>query len=976
MPPTSDEIARTEAPQTDFEVRIFVGPKRGMIERENLALGEPWAPFVETLLTSNVTHSSTSIPVANASSFTSGAILVHPHGEREAYEFIKYTSKTQKAFNGLTRVYTNPGDADITWGKHDSGATVSEFFEITHLATRCEVSWNEQDGAATWRVKLDGRNYDSFLLDNDNAVVAHLRQRPKNGNLDQWTDWDLWWLGYIKKCDIKDSGDRNREWNAEIEGVSQYVAAFESPPRHYGKNDLAEGKSVLVSSYLEDPFMEWGTGEYLGYPDLNGDKVNDGDLSTLWISEGEPVANPESFVASAVTINELMLRPPPGYNERDHQWVELSFKRADGGMERLKWWCLCNKQTTYKRVSWTPTDPETGKPQPGITLVDWLADMNFVRMEGAGGLNTSDGEFVILCFNRPKFLERYPNAAENRVIDMRGITIGSFALDVSGDFLLLKNFQVRTAANVWWTDHTDSWWDANAPYETADRDDGSPHWSGPMISVPPAGHSFRRYPTGNSPDLTANMKDGLSYWKEDERHPTPGYYTSGEAEWISVDLGEMGITLEEQLEAGDTSEIKLNKIPLGLLAQGMVKINQEIIKYGSTSDTSLVGLIRGVGGTSPETHPAESVVYALDDLDEDATLNHLISSVQWRRREIRSGGKAVVPERFTVYMSDFVDPLLPDSEDWDEGPGEGGWEDYWDEMHTVTGWSNTTWIGPVNRRARHVLIIIHKMTDNGRVKMNTLHVWSGQTDVIEIPPEADEELKEQADIANSGAVIFDMLHRDIGLDPSLFTLVDDGRAFVDLHTSRSSLLQLIKDISRRTGTTTVFQMDETVLHRYHPLYPLNGLEDLEIEWDRDNARNIALTRPFRHNIKQAVIRAHETDKEERFEAKYPIEALDFGSTYEMEDWVLTDPNDAALMAEFMFRQRNAPLTAMVVPVGPAEWVRPGQRHTINWDMDAQGEYLKRRNFVVLGVQWKLNFGEGNPGAKEWHTTIRLKELIF
>lgn len=977
---TTDEILRTAAPQTDFEIRLFIGAKREMIATEDMALGEAFEPLIESVLTARVDGNSTTVQVADASRFTSRGFIVHPFGTHEAYEFFKWTNKSQTTFSGLTRVMGETDDIDVNWGVHSTGATVSEFIEISDRVSGMKLDFNEQDGAAFWTVRLDGRNYDSGLLDNDNSVAAQIRQRPYNGDLDAWSPWRLWWLGYIKKADISDDSTSARQWVADIEGISQYVSSTESSPKHYGKNDLAEEKAITVSSFLEDPYLEWNTGEFQGFPSLDGDQVNDGDLATLWMSEGEPSATPEEHLSSAVQINEIMLRPREGYNQRDHQWIELSFKRDDGHAEQVTWFSLTNKQTEWKRVDWIPNDPATGKPQdpPVDKEIAYVPDNNYIELKG-GNMDPS-GEFVILTWNYPKFIEKYPNHGAQRVLDVRDMTEGEFELDPTGDFLCLRNWHTRTVSIVWWSDGNPEW-EAQAPYLF--NGDDRTWWSGNMLPIPPRGHTFRRYPTGNAPDYNQNPptgNDSIDRWKVDEDHPTPGYYTSGEDEWILVDLGEMGITLEEQLVAEETGTIVLSKRPLGLSEYGWVQINQEIIYYlnRNDDDNKLEGLIRGQDSTPISGHPADSIVKGLDTLDGTATTNHLISTVSWNRREVLNAvGKPIVLRRFDVYVSEFIDPVLPDADDWDNEEGDGGREDYWTTTHTVPRHLSPAWIGQMPpTRARHVLMIIREMTSGGRVKLNQWHVWADQVDLIEIPPGTDEEVKDVVDGAYSGAIIFDLLVRGIGLSPALFYLEDAGRPFINLTTASSNLLQLIKDICRRTGTSTVFNLDESVVHRFHPLYPLAGLETVDITWDRDNARRVSLTRPFRHNIKQVVIRAHESEHEENFEAKYPPTPLELGSTLEMEDWVLTDPNDAYLMAEYMFRQRNAPLTAVIVPVGPAEWVRPGQRHLINWDMDEGGEYLNRRNFVVEGVSWHLNFGGGQPGQKDWRTTVRLKELIF
>lgn len=968
--PTSDELSRTSAPQTDFEVKFFVGPKRNMIVRENMEMGEAFNPTASTYLTASVNLDSGTIPVANASAFTSGAIMIHPKNANEAYEFIKYGWKSQSAFGSLTRIVGDADDTDFVWGSHSSGAVVSEFIEITERVEALRVDFNESDGVSLWRASLNGRRYDSTLMDNDNSVVAQIRQRPYNGSLATWSPWRVFFIGYIRECKIGDDGAMAKTWDMDVEGLSQYAATTETPPRHYGKNDLAEGKPVTVSSTLEDPYQEFGTGEYTGFPELSGDMVNDADMSTLWISNGIPDPNVETPYAGGMEINEVYLQPPLGYTTRDHQWIEVYCKRWDTDSDNLKYFCLTNKQTTYKPVHYDTPDHEPWDA--------YVPNQNWVQLPNSS-MPAEEGSFVILTFNRPRFLEFFPEHASATVIDLRPHIIGSFELDVEGDFLLMRQGHVNAVSNVWWTDAGNAEWQSIAPYAIS-GDDGT-FWQGSMITVPPRGHSFRRDPCGYGPELDA-AKDNLGYWETDEVRPTPGYYFSGEAEWVAVDLGEMGITVEEEVSASELDTIKLSKEPLGLRSAGYIKINAEILAYTErdSDNNELHNLSRGLFGTSAATHPEGSVIYAIESLMEEnnATTSYLVSSVSWKRKPVEYlPGKLIVPDQFELYLSNFSDPIYPSDPDWDEPKGQGGWQDYWERVQVVNAWRQTTWLSSFQpRRVRHVLMIINKMTDGQRVKLNQFSVWSDQVDVIEIPPGADEESRDAIDGAYSGAIVLDLLTGDIGLDPALFTMEDDGRPYSDLRTTTSNVLAVIRDICRRTGCSVVFDLDEEVTHRYNPLYPLADLEDIDITWDRDNARKVDLTRPFRHNVKQVVIRGVESNDQETFKAVFPLDPLTLGSTIEIEDWILEDPNDASLMAEYVFRQRNAPLTAIVTPIGPAEWVRPGQRHVINWDMDEHGQYLRSRNFVVTGVQWSLDFGGADPGAKGWATSIQLKELIF
>jgi hypothetical protein len=116
-----------------------------------------------------------------------------------------------------------------------------------------------------------------------------------------------------------------------------------------------------------------------------------------------------------------------------------------------------------------------------------------------------------------------------------------------------------------------------------------------------------------------------------------------------------------------------------------------------------------------------------------------------------------------------------------------------------------------------------------------------------------------------------------------------------------------------------------------------------------------------------------------YEVSYPPRPLAIGSELIIEDMVLGGPTEACLMAEQIFRRKNGPLRATVIPSGPAEWVRSGQRHLITWTVDQEGTLLQGANFVVKRVQFGINLGRATGDAhqrKSWDCTVTLDELIF
>jgi len=992
--PTSDEEARTEASWTDYELKFYIGPKRDQIQAENLQAGYDFTPAV-TILDEDFHDLDDEVVGIDFSEFTLGAVVIEPlAGSHQDYSFIGYTTKTMFKLGGLVRSQQDDlaQAGSVLYSGHEAGSTIAEMVEVTNRVLKCDVDYDERGGAAMWSAKVSGWNYNSVLLDNDNLFAAFIRQRPASGDPSAWTDWHIWFVGYIKTANITDDDGSGRSWKAEVEGISQYMESDDNP-RHYGRKDLAEGATITVSSYLEDPWQEKDSGEFVGFPILDGDQMTDGELSTLWMSEGEPSSTAEDALdVLGLCINEIMLRPRLGYVTRDHQWIELFWKRSDGRSEKLKRYMLTNSQTEWESVEW-PDEEVDGviihEGERGRTPKNNLV----VLGSGAGPLGPG-GTFAILTFNKFKFLERYPHHQAEHVVDMRPFIRGTFELNLQGDLLAICRFGHLTTDIIWWKDNDYprpgwqlyAWCGSDSSVGTQYSD-----WTGDMVNVAetalPRGYTLKKTTCGLTTNMNQANHPNATLWTT-SNHPTPGYHITGDPEWIQADLGEMGITLEYALEANQQGTIQVNKVPTGIPESGLIQIDAEIIRIVGRNDENNTLLIhpdpqlgRAQLGTSAVEHPIGSIVKAYENptgVEYEAFTAPLISSVSWRRKTIMGAEGPDVPKNFDIYVSTFVDPIMRDSEDWDEPKGSGGWEDYWDIVCTARNNRYPHWVGsftPV--RARHVLIVIYDMTYGGRVKVNQLHIWSDEVDLAEAISEDEDEVV-QATVAGmwSGTIIQDIITRSIGMPADSFIMEEEGRPILELQTTGGNTLQAIRDICRRTGCSVVFGLDETVTHRFNPLYPLAGLDSLEYEWNRSNTVDVRLVRPFRHGVSQVVVKAHDPRTEETWEARYPPEPLELGQEITRENWIFTSPTEAGLMAEFTFRQSNAPLSVVLEPVGPAEWVRPGMRCTIDWDMDEALSYLNQRNFVVMGVTWKLSFGGKDPSRKSWVTSVKLTELIF
>lgn len=933
--PPDDEIMRAEAARFDFQLRAYVGGKYALANLDALVVGDTYNPTVSTNLDGDVDPDDVVITVDDTTGFASaGTIVIIPAASDEHLEIVGYASKTGTTFVGCTRGRFTDGQS----GYHSDGDEVQQWYDITgFLVDGMTISVEERDGASWWEAQIEGINYNARLFDNDNAILLQWRFRPANGDISTWTDWTTAFIGYIRACDLNADYTRQRRWRASIEGLSQYVRSTDLPAHQFGRYDLAEGATVTVSSYLEDPLQE-ADSEFIGYPELDGSQLVDSDMTTLWISDGEPASTPDSQVASVWSINEVYLRPPVGYSDPDHQWIEIAFKNVGdpppGG--ELKTLCLVNKNTTWKWAGWDPDER--------------IPANNYVQLPEYSMVG--EGSFVIIARNKAAFLELWSGCDEAQVLDWRQHVIGEFSLDVEGDFIGLHEWGYSRRSIVWYGDLTPY-------YYTGESGDGT-GWTGATVPVPPRHHTFRRNPDGNK----GFPIDDASYFKADEDHPTPGAYITGDPEYASVDCGTLDITLTQTLLVGTTTYMYLTGTQGFTEGPAYVKIESEIIKYETRDDGTdqLVTLTRGEYGTTPAEHAADTPVYQYEDPE---TYNiHLVASVVWKR----PAGNTVVPKNFRLYVTTSTSPIYPDDEDWDDD-----WELYWQLVSSVEenteGFWQCTFTDP--KRARHVMLCVLDMSDAGRVKLNELNVYSATLEVI-----GGDGSGGDVDGAWSGDVIQYLLEESFGLDPSLFTMTDRGRQFDSLPTTKTRAMQVITDLAKKTGCTVQFNLDHTVEHRFDALYPLMGPGTVCIHWTTGNSRSCSLELPYRHNISQVILRAQVPMEDIRFEVRWPQEPLALGSTLEVEGQVVGNADDARALAEMIWRQRNAPLRVSITPNGPAEWVRPGQRHLVTWDLDTEGIYLERRNFIVRSVVFNAAFGGLGAAPKNWVTSISMQEMAW
>lgn len=960
---TSDQEARVAAAWTDFEVRFFVGADRLLGDIE-LTAGAAYDPEASTALTADVLpDEEDTITVTSTTGFNTGFVVIHPNAAGEHYELIGYSGMTSNTFTGLTRYETETTDELL----HTSGATVSEWMEVTeYIYGNVNLDLFVDNEIGSWEAKIAGHSYKGSVFQPDRAFLCMWRFRPgAGGSMSSWTSWTVAFLGFLENVTVKGDWEEGNDWDANVVSLGHYLDKTDvGSGVTYGKVDLAEDKTVTTSSVLVDVYQEAASGEFVGTPDLSGTQAVDADMSTLWVSDGEPQASEETPVQSAGNVNEVYLRAP-SWMPDNLQWFEI-YRYGDswGGQ-------ICSSTTLWKWSPWGGPETLTPAREPYN---------NYLRAAAGSG-------FAVYTNDRSKFLAHFPTCDAD-VYDWRSRQVGTFTMNPLGDFLCLVRSMINSEDIVWWDGGRASWslYDYTGGNGTTYWDwkiGGTNYsgWTGSMIPTPPIGHTFRSNPTGNhgSPRLgTCNA----SIYKLDEDHPTPGYYLTGEREWLIVDLGALGIALAADLSQGVTTEAYLTG-HLGLTSSGYISIDtggasNEIIGYTSIDriNNKVLGLSRGQAGTSDQAHSSGETV---QQYEGGAAVDvPLIQTVHWKRRPVLVSGSTWKPNtllHFDVYSTIYESGYpTPTDDEWDDGLGYGGWEDWWRRLAGVRWYAQTKWQKTLSSpvRARKVMISIMKMTDAGRAKLNEFSVFGPSGTVLTAGVEDDSW-----DGSYSSLIITHLLETWFGMDEADVTIVSEGRQVYKLDVTRDRIGQALRDICKSAGTLVYFRLDNTVEVDWNTQLGAGGWPDVTVYWDRDNARDITLSRQTRTNVAQVIVKLTNLEDEETFQAQFPANALPLGDIIEETDTLLVaDGDDANDIAQMLFKARSLTDTVTIVAKGIAEWALPGQRHVVTYIVDSDNTFLNGNNVVVTNVNHSIALGDADGKGKAWTTRIQGKRVEY
>lgn len=983
---SADQLARLTAGHTDAQYRVLVSGERNTVALQDIDEGQVFTNFPTTTLNGAITNVSTTITVVSTSGFpATGAIRIAAEGAN-VDEWLTYTGTTGTTFTGLTRQSPTA---------HASGATVSKWVDITSMVTSLTFREVLQDEVGKWTADLSGINYDNRLLAQNSTILVMARWYPTSAGA-YWSDWDVFFLGYIGAGQVKDDYKRGAEWQKPVRGIDFYLENADAPARRYGRANLALNGNTSASTALTDASTIGHPGEVYGSPTLASSHLVDDSISTVYCSVAIPqqVAGDTGSAFVGAYIAEVGFGPVGTGDEGAYfvLWVGTHVNSQE---------YVLRDSSIHNRQSWSGVD-YTGV---GINTKDNLQLPTI-----------SVGERIIFCRNREVF-EQWAGPQDAEVIEWRTMQdAANFELRKAGDFLQLTSNHYGSTMQVRWGDEATG---------TA--------WEGvPAIDF---GESIYR------PDFSVNNQDDTDWILTDTPVPARNAQVDTQA-YASTEIPEFAITLAANITSGSTT-ITVAPSTAGLnQSGGTIQLDSEMIEYSAATSLTLTGCTRGAQSTTASSHTAGAVLWAVDS-ELIAHKTEMIGRIGWKRKrvlaavslsstinnsattitlstltgltlpsgririddeqidytdttyaagtvpfqitsctrgvngttatshtagadiygvnglEIHRLENIIVPQDFRIWTSRLASPEYPTTD-----PTVTTWHADWTEQQVVPGNTGVEWSTPdvwPSALARHVMMVCARMQGDTRFLLNELYALRAAG------------YDPSATVAETGGDIAEQMLTDFGLDASLIDVDAFGPIGTHLVTAKGRYMARLMELAKLLGGQVIVTRDNRVRFERSPWHPLATLPDVQVTLTRSYGRVVGLAEGRRNVIAQVILKANNTETGETFTVQHPPTARALGDTVEIERVFYGSENEARFLAQMIYRQMNSQNSVTFTPAGHADGFRIGQRVLLTWDMDRADNLYNGRNFIVTGVGVHLEHAANSPKVCDW--TVTLQEYI-
>ena len=601
-----------------------------------------------------------------------------------------------------------------------------------------------------------------------------------------------------------------------------------------------------------------------------------------------------------------------------------------------------------------------------------LIDFDDLKIDAIGG-----GQSIVVCDDEQLFRRQF--GGDVQVHQLRHID-PNFYLDKSG-LILRMTQQKRSSVGVVTTTIHDGPEVSPGP-TPASNNSNWVNWT----SVPLGMSMQRQNPYGTGPFAL-------------QRYPCPGDTSPGSPQWLVIDLGEPEVAnLGEEIgSAGSITTIvaaensNFTKYPLS----GTAQIDSEQFRYTSRTDQELKGTItRQYNGTPLGYHAVGASIYPVVNYAKKTM--HYISGVGWRRR-LGTG----IPYNFKILLSNRDTPQNPSDYTevgklWENHP------DWQAGKHIVRGFNHSRYLWVVGHDtdagydpdsppaftnngiyARHVAIVIDRMTGGGRAKLNDLMVYemdsasnAGSGYIGHAPPDVK-------------GIIKHLLVRHFGIAEAQLLMSRPGgiaygyvTGYGDLDTAKDSYWSVIEDLCNKTNVVFYVNQFGKIAFLPHHRMAMAVLDETTFNWTADSIWSLETSFLPSHNVTQVEVNARDERHGMNYRVRYPKSVYGnapeivnapyagIGQTEQIDNMIVGDQNTAMLTAKYHYLDSNKGWTG-TIKTGICDWVRLYQRCTITLDMDSGGSEFSGRNFIIEGVDYDLDFSKN-----QWTTSVQLTELVI
>jgi len=902
------------------------------------------------------------------------------------------------------------------------------YTEITSSVTGCNMVYLARTPSIYgWQAEVNGVDFiDALEAGKTFKATRKFRQSGA------WGSEEIFFEGIIMPGTVTSNHSTNT-WQLVVVDVVEFLGRSQSPIYVIGKRNLATSASSTEDSASEARNVS-DEGEFRGEPPLDGTRVVDGDMGSLWISQKAPTLTEETddippSLTDQSILNELYPNPATGYDKAEHQWYEMArYSESDTahnvylmtrsgyvGVKEVRYQEIDDPDDTIDNGSnfaiITYSKDTYGKvwgdasSVPVYEYKNWRADQGSTGAVNASsfGFNLDGlGDYVAV-------MEVYdPNVPPSRdsAYWRTNIVISGSKTDITED----------NTVNA--LDPSDNWADLNTTGSYSAN-----QLVGCFVSRAHGGSSTQcmRYITANDATSggvtrvyysnwdTDKMQAGQNYklrgypyhifedflpypWKgsgladPDEttswrRSPDGDFANPSASVFVNDESPSPGLS-GAYPDASGWAWVSLEPQPLGIITTQPLENGDSTVYVNGTDGLTATGSIF-VGTSGPVAYTAKS----------NSTIT-LSSTWSGQTEPIGTvvyqsvGGvavddwpiKQIIAKRRDVPGYDNR-PRVPQSwrifgsdEESPRYPGETDWRNDW-EPGGVAGFlagNNTNTSITIETTLETALRLKHVLF---AIKQMSDESY-GRLNELEIYP---DELTINASLSPGSTVseFFKYLLLDMGIKDSADIQYADGstESLGSFSTDGSQYITLLDDLARRTGQIVwAGPRYFRVRISYAIDWPTSTSEDNQMNLDTSNITSSTLVQLDDKSVSQVQVLIRDSNGNTET-GIYPRTPRSTGQVFIEDKVFLMDINKADDLARWIYENKISEQASMEM-VGACPWMRAGvHRVHLKWTFSSGFTGNGYLPFFITGVEHEVNHGTTEPGSRYWKTRATAKRML-